>query len=396
MSLKVQIHPSATNVSGGKKSFDISMYKNMRKDFLFHGYVKRLLKKSLFKWFIFTTITANSLLLALGTNYKMEYKFFNFFNVAEQLFLAIYTVEFIAKIYVDPIKYWRSGFNVFDFIVLLLSYIQRFFLIRNSRIMSWFHIVRPLRILRAISLIRGLQVLFGALVRTLKNVVFVLFLLFLLMTVFALIGYNFYGDAKHGDFENWGSLKSAYFTLFSLVTLDGWTDLRAQTDARGYKSIQLFITGFILLGCFLFFNLFVGVIIINIRETTREFNKGIQAERETTLMEKKQAIIQRQQAHITDIMDRQLDRTATSEHHADFSEMIEKFKQTLRHDDFVMLDDLCSSVSFIDIYLASLDEQDNTLYKLQQLYFEISYVLGNMLQAERKETDAGASTVELK
>ncbi|XP_055499191.1 cation channel sperm-associated protein 3-like isoform X1 [Leucoraja erinacea] len=418
MSFKVQIHPSPTSVSGRKKSFDINMYKSMRKDFLFHGYVKRLLKKSLFKWTIFTTITANSLLLALGTNYKMEYKFFNFFNVAEQLFLAIYTVEFIAKMYVDPIKYWRSGFNVFDFIVLLLSYIQRFFLIRNSRVMSWFHIVRPLRILRAISLIRGLQVLFGALVRTLRNVVFVLFLLFLLMTVFALIGYNFYGDAKHGDFENWGSLKSAYFTLFSLVTLDGWTDLRAQTDARGYKSIQLFITGFILLGCFLFFNLFVGVIIINIRvglssiftvpqlkparedcynklhlhfqETTREFNKGIQAERETTLMEKKQAIIQRQQAHIIDIMDRQ--KTSQFE---SFSEMIEKFKQTLRHDDFVMLDDLCSSVSFIDIYLASLDEQDNTLYKLQQLYFEISYVLGNMLQAERKD-DPGASTMEMK
>ncbi|XP_069754527.1 cation channel sperm-associated protein 3-like isoform X14 [Narcine bancroftii] len=151
---------------------------------------------------------------------------------------------------------------------------------------------------------------------------------------------------------------------------------------------------FILLGFFLFINLFIGVMIINIRETTREFNKGIQAERETTLMEKKQAILHRQQTHITQIMEKQ--KTSQFE---SFNEIIEKFKQTLRHDDFVMLDDLCSSLSFIDIYLSSLDEQDNTLYKLQQLYFEISYVLGNMLDADHlqnKKKDAEAFPEENK
>ncbi|XP_069754518.1 cation channel sperm-associated protein 3-like isoform X6 [Narcine bancroftii] len=238
------------------------------------------------------------------------------------------------------------------------------------------------------------MVLFDALVRTLKNVAYVLFLLFLLMTMFALIGYNFYGDSKDGDFDNWGSLKSAYFSLFSIVTLDSWSDLQAETGAFGFYSSQFFIMVFILLGFFLFINLFIGVMIINIRETTREFNKGIQAERETTLMEKKQAILHRQQTHITQIMEKQ--KTSQFE---SFNEIIEKFKQTLRHDDFVMLDDLCSSLSFIDIYLSSLDEQDNTLYKLQQLYFEISYVLGNMLDADHlqnKKKDAEAFPEENK
>ncbi|XP_072120008.1 cation channel sperm-associated protein 3-like [Mobula birostris] len=320
--------------------------------------------------------------MALETDYKVDNEFFAFFDVAEQLFLAIYTVEFIAKIYVDPISYWKTGFNVFDFIVLMLSYIQRICMLRNSRIMSWFHVVRPLRILRAISLIRGLQVLVGALVRTIKSAIFVLFLLFLLMTVFALIAYNFYGDSKTGDFKNWGSLKSAYFTLFSLVTLDSWSDLEEETDQFGFKSSRLFIMCFILLGVFLFVNLFIGVIIINIRETSREFNKGIQAERESTLMGKKQAILQRQRSHITEIMEKQ--KTSQFE---SFSEMIAKFKQTLRHDDFIMLDDICSSLTFIDIYLSSLDEQDNTLYKLQQLYFEISYVLGNLLRTAHHQNE---------
>ncbi|XP_059846407.1 cation channel sperm-associated protein 3-like isoform X2 [Hypanus sabinus] len=291
--------------------------------------------------------------MALETDHKVDFEFFAFFDVAEQLFLAVYTVEFIAKIYVDPIRYWKTGFNVFDFIVLMLSYIQRIFMHRNSHIMSWFHVVRPLRILRAISLIRGLQVLVSALVKTIKNAIFVLFLLFLLMTAFALIAYNFYGDSKTGDFKNWGSLKAAYFTLFSLVTLDGWSDLEEETHQFGFKSSRLFVMCFILLGVFLFVNLFIGVIIINIRKTSQF---------ET------------------------------------FSEMIGKFKQTLRHDDFVMLDDICSSLTFIDIYLSSLDEQDDTLYKLQQLYFEISYVLGNVLRnvhQNGRDSEVNSSLMEM-
>ncbi|XP_078087581.1 cation channel sperm-associated protein 3-like [Mustelus asterias] len=375
-----QTHTFMKKVGTDQAIFD---FRKRRRDAVFYNYVKRLTKSWLFKGCIFTTILANSLFMALETDYKLAIKLYVFFDVAEQFFLAVYTVEFLAKIYVDPIKYWKIGFNVFDFIVLSLSFIHRFFPPKYKRSMDWFQIVRPLRTLRTISFIRGLQVLSAALVSTLKNVLFVLFLLFLLMTVFALIGYYFYGRQDAGDFKNWGNLRSAFFTLFSLVTLDGWTDLQAETGRLGFTSSRIFIIGFILLGCFLFFNLFIGVVIINIRETTKEFNKGVQAERETMLIQKKQAILQRQQSHITDLMEKQ----KTSQF-ASFSEMVEKFKQTLRHDDYVLLDDLCSSLSFIDIYLTSLDEQDNTLYKLQQLYFETSYVLGNLLEVDRHQERA--------
>ncbi|XP_072368488.1 cation channel sperm-associated protein 3-like isoform X3 [Scyliorhinus torazame] len=329
-----QVYPFISIAAADQALFD---FRKRRRDVVFHNYVKRLTKNWIFKAFIFTTIVANSLFMALETDYKLANKFYLFFDVVEQLFLAIYTVEFLAKLYVDPIKYWKIGFNVFDFIVLSLSFIHRFLPPSYKRSLYWFHVVRPLRTLRTVSFIRGLQVL-------------------------------------------------------STALLDGWTDLQAETGKLGFTSSRIFIIGFILLGCFLFFNLFIGVVIINIRETSKEFNKGVQAERETTLIQKKQAILQRQQSHITDLMEKQ--KTSQFE---SFSEMVEKFKQTLRHDDYVLLDDLCSSLSFIDIYLTSLDEQDNTLYKLQQLYFETAYILGNLLEvdrhqerSEKKDADASA------
>jgi len=41
-----------------------------------------------------------------------------------QFFLSIYTIEFLVKVYAQPYAYWRSGFNIFDFIVLIVSLIK--------------------------------------------------------------------------------------------------------------------------------------------------------------------------------------------------------------------------------------------------------------------------------
>lgn len=38
--------------------------------------------------------------------------------------------------------------------------------------------------------------------------------------------------------------------------------------------------------------------------------------------------------------------------------MVEGFKRTLRHTDPMVLDEFCTSLSFIDIYLDTLDNQD--------------------------------------
>ena len=44
----------------------------------------------------------------------------------DYVFLAIYTAEFILKIYAEPKNYWKSSYNLFDFIVLAISYVQVF------------------------------------------------------------------------------------------------------------------------------------------------------------------------------------------------------------------------------------------------------------------------------
>ncbi|XP_053232817.1 cation channel sperm-associated protein 3 isoform X2 [Podarcis raffonei] len=220
-----------------------------------------------------------------------------------------------------------------------------------------------------------LEVLVAALVETAKNVIYVLVLLFLLMFIFAILGQGLYGDPDHGDTRNWGTLAAAFFTLFSLVTVDGWTDLQDELDAKKFVSSRTFTIVFILLGFFVFFNMFIAVVIMDIQGTTDEYEQKLKAERHAALMAKKQSILKRQQDEIKALLNQQ-----KSTEYRTFDEMVESFKKTLFHTDPMILEDFCCSLPFIDLYLSSLDRQDATIYKLQKLYYEIVAVLTNMLR----------------
>ncbi|MGH0172106.1 UNVERIFIED_CONTAM: hypothetical protein FKN15_062103 [Acipenser sinensis] len=61
-------------------------------------------KRSLFNGVIMTTILLNALFMALETDYDLKFRLFGFFEIVDQLFQAIYTMEFLMKVYVE----WRG------------------------------------------------------------------------------------------------------------------------------------------------------------------------------------------------------------------------------------------------------------------------------------------------
>lgn len=66
------------------------------------------------------------------------------------------------KLYVHPIDYWSSGYNVFDAFVLLMSYIPLLTpeggVSTSLDTIRIFRACRSLRVLKTVSFIRGLQV----------------------------------------------------------------------------------------------------------------------------------------------------------------------------------------------------------------------------------------------
>uniref|UniRef100_A0A8D0DVX7 Cation channel sperm associated 3 n=1 Tax=Salvator merianae TaxID=96440 RepID=A0A8D0DVX7_SALMN len=300
-------------------------------------------------------------------------------QVADLIILAIYTTEFLLNVYLDPIQYWKDGYKRFDAAVLFIAYLPYTIDRSDPKMHHTATVLKGFQALRVLKLIyysSGMSILMAALGHTAKNVIYVLVLLFLLMFIFAILGHGLYGNPETGDPQNWGTLAAAFFTLFSLVTVDGWTDLQEELDNRKFYSSRTFTIVFILLGFFVFFNMFIGVVIMDIQESTDQYEEKLKAERHAALISKKHGILKRQQEEIEDVL------SQTNEYKT-FDEMVVDFKKTLLHSDPVVLEEFCCSLPFIDLYLTSLDRQDATIYKLQELYYEIVATLTTLLH----ETD---------
>ncbi|XP_074866048.1 cation channel sperm-associated protein 3 [Carettochelys insculpta] len=361
-----------------------------RKDSEFCAYIHRLLENPLFNSIMISVISLNALFLAMETDHDIRLHSYAYLEVADLMIISIYTTEFLLKLYVDPLNYWRSGHHLFDVIVLVIAYLPYTIDkndVRHYRTWSIINGFQALKILKLVSYSRGMRSLITALGQTVKTVIYVLVLLFLLMFIFAILGYGLYGDPETGDSKNWGNLASALFTLFCLVTVDGWTDLQNELDQRGFSSSRAFTIVFILLGFFVFFNMSIGVVIMNIQGSTQNYERERKAEKLAALQAKKQALLKRQQEEVNMLMHQQ----KTSEYKT-FSELVEDFKKTLHHSDPMVLEDFCASIPFIDLYLTSLDVQDNTVYRLQELYHEVVVTLNTVLEDVREKSMQSSET----
>ncbi|KAJ7316469.1 hypothetical protein JRQ81_002631 [Phrynocephalus forsythii] len=355
-----------------------------RKDTDLYKFIKMLFYHPLFKSIMISTITLNAIFLATETDYKVRYESYFFLEVADLIILAIYTTEFLMIFYLDPVNYWKDGYKRFDFAVLLIAYLPYTIDRSNPKMHHTATMLKGFQVLRVLKLIYyspGMRILMAALAQTAKNVIYVLVLLFLLMLIFAILGHGFYGDPEHGDYQNWGTLAAAFFTLFSLVTVDGWTDLQEELDNKKFVTSRTFTIIFILLGFFVFFNMFIAVVIMDIQSSTDQYEQKLKAERRATLMSKKQAILRRQQEEVNELLSQQ-----KSTEYQTFDEMVEDFKKTLHHSDPVILEEFCASLPFIDLYMISLDRQDATIYKLQELYYEIIATLNVLLQESQQNS----------
>ncbi|XP_027460775.2 cation channel sperm-associated protein 3 [Zalophus californianus] len=352
--------------------------KFQRRDSQCQAFVKRVIMSRLFKMIMISIISLNAFFVVLWTDYNTKYNLFRLFEVSELVFASIYSSEFCMKLYVDPINYWKDGYNLLDIIIIITIFIPyglRRFKGKHYPYLNIADGMQSLRILKLITYSRGIRTLITAVGQTAYIVASVLFLLFVLMFIFAILGFCLFGLPDRGDQNNWGNLAVAFFTLFSLATVDGWTDLQQQLDSRNLALSRTFTIIFILLASFVFLSMFVGVMIIHTEDSIKKFEQELMEERHMTLMEEKQVILTRRQEEVSKLM--QLQKNAD---YRSFSELVENFKKTLRHTDPMVLDDFGTSLPFIDVYLSTLDNQDATIYKLQELYYEIAHVLSLMLE----------------
>ncbi|KAL7880601.1 hypothetical protein SRHO_G00028550 [Serrasalmus rhombeus] len=348
----------------------------VRRDEQCHAFISSLTQHSLFRAFILMIIIVNSFVIALEEEYNNP----GLFREAEWIFLILYVLEFSMRVYVEPRSFWRSGFNIFSSALLLLSLVAvfaegatSFFSLQN------FRPFRALRVLKIISFFPSLQALVVVLAKAMKRAVYVMCLVLFIMYIFAVAGVLYFGEQATGDTEHWGDLGSALLTVFGLITLDSWVDLLRKVDGLGVAYSRLFPIIFILMGHFIFFNMFVGLVIMEVERMTKAREEEALQEREAVKKgaKKKRTMKQLIGSQLSKLKKWSGTNIKTD---MDFNRIIQHLRMSLSDSDRIVTKDKSSSLTFLQIYLTTLRHQDATLDKLQQIYDEMLEVLSELLE----------------
>ncbi len=207
-----------------------------------------------FEIFITVLILLNAIVLGLLT-YKYDLNKdggkLNILMRIDGFIVAIFILEIAVKLYATGGKFFKSGWNVFDLIVVVLSAIG------PAYPLSVLRALRILRTLRLVTQVKSMRIVVESFLRALPGIGSVLMVMLMMMFIFAVIGTRLFGDIAP---EMFGTLHDSVFTLFMVLTLEGWPDIAAQVIPHAPFARAFFVI-YIAVNSFTVLNLMIAVIV---------------------------------------------------------------------------------------------------------------------------------------
>lgn len=219
-------------------------------------------------WFqpvIVVTILLAGVLAGLETSKAMLSAHGPLLRALDAVVLGVFVIEAVLKLMAHGRQYFRDGWNVFDFSIVVLCLLPL-----HSQFAVVLRLARALRLLRLVTALPKLQLLVGALLKSISSMGYVALLLGLMFYIYAVAGIHLF--SMH-DPEHFGSLHTALLSLFQIITLDNWSDLFAVVAAAVPVTATLYFISFILLGTMIMLNLFIGVITNSMAEMHAEMDE---------------------------------------------------------------------------------------------------------------------------
>ncbi len=238
--------------------------------------VNQLVAAKSFHHFVVAVIVLAGVVAGLETSPAIMAEHGVLLHALDRVILGVFVVEALLKMAAhgrQPWRYFADGWNVFDFLIIVICLLPV-----GGPFAAVLRLARALRLLRLVSALPKLQLLVGALLKSLSAMGYVSLLLALLFYIYAVAGIHLFG--AH-DPKNFGSLPSAFLSLFRLVTLDNWADLfNAQLGHVPGIKVAIYFVTFIVFGTMIILNLFIGIIMNSMSEMHAELAERDRAQHE--------------------------------------------------------------------------------------------------------------------
>lgn len=228
------------------------------------GFCSRVVANKWFDRTIIFLIIVNAAILGLETSPDLNAKYGALFELINQFVLGVFILEAVFKITaVAPQvgKYFKNGWNIFDFSIIVLSLIPA-----TGQFAMIARLARLLRVLRLISALPELRLIVSTLLRSIPGMANVMLLMGVIFYIYAIMGFHLFHEH---DPEHWRNVGISLLTLFRIATLEDWTDVM-------YKGMELapmawtYFVSFVVLGTFVIINLFIAIVINNLDEAKAE------------------------------------------------------------------------------------------------------------------------------
>jgi len=222
--------------------------------------IKKFIESHSVQNFIIGLIVLNSITIGFETSDKVMSSMGDMLFLIDKIILAIFVLEITLKLYAYGFSFFRSGWNVFDFSIVAIA------LLPASGALA---ILRALRIFRSLRLIKNvprLRFIVESLFHSLPSLVWIFVLLALVFYVFAVVGTKLFGSA----FPEWfGTLGASMFSLFQIMTLEGWADISREI-MKEFPLANIYFISFILLASYTTLNIFIAIVVNTMSEVQQK------------------------------------------------------------------------------------------------------------------------------
>ncbi len=225
--------------------------------------------------FIFGVIVFNAIILGLETSATVMAQAGGLIITLDRLCLAIFVVELAAKLFAQGPRFFRGGWNIFDFIIVGIS------LMPGSGGLSVLRALRILRVLRVISVVPSLRRVVEGFVTALPGMGSVFLLMGIVFYIGAVMATKLFG----ATFPEWfGTLGASGYSLFQIMTLESWSMGIVRPVMEVYPYAWAFFIPFIMMTTFAVVNLLVGLIVNSMQDAhAEEGNAATDAYRDEVL-----------------------------------------------------------------------------------------------------------------
>ena len=239
--------------------------------------LKKIVDGKVFQGIILFVIIFNCILMGLETIKGLSDNVVFVFATINTVCLWIFIAEIIIKVLAYGLDYFKDPWNWFDMFIVGIS------MVSGLPFMAAFRAMRVLRVLKSLKALRGtkligsvkhLQVIIGAIIKSIPSIMWTGILLILIYYIFALIGVNLFGEA----FPDWfGTIGKAMYTLFQVMTLESWSMGISRPVMEVFSYAWAYFVPFVLLSSFIVMNVVVGIVVNAISEVTAEENAMAEA-----------------------------------------------------------------------------------------------------------------------